>query len=201
MEVPENKNQELYFATVIFMLLTIHFFGNALDYFAAAGEIEANCRWGCTSLEEELISEIETSGFISFITSVIMAGLAFFFWPEKTDEEREKEKEICEANRRNIEAKRRKIEAERVEKEKELLDQKTKLRMVERELFQQAFISGEQTEISPNQINKYKRYVEWAKTQENLVADKNEYIARKHKRNFEEYLKSMGAEEKSGSEE
>ena len=51
------------------------------------------------------------------------------------------------------------------------------------------------------QIKLTNRYVEWAKTQENLVADKNEYIARKHKRNFEEYLKSMGAEEKSGSEE
>ena len=38
----ENKNQELYFATVIFILLTIHFDGNAIDYFSAAGEIEAN---------------------------------------------------------------------------------------------------------------------------------------------------------------
>ncbi len=190
----ENKNQELYFATVIFILLTIHFVGNAIDYFSAAGEIEANCRSSCTSLEDELISQMQTSGSYSVITSVIMAGFALFFWPEKSDEEREKEKEI-------FEAKRRKIEAEKIQKDKELFDQETKRRMVERELFQQAFISGDQTEISPKQINKYKRYVEWAKTQEQLVATKNEYITRKQGKNFEEYLKSMGANRKSDSEE
>ena len=192
--MPENKNQELYFATVIFILLTIYFVGNAIDYFSVAGEIEANCGWSCTSLEDELISQSETSGFYSVIISVIMAGFALFFWPEKSEEEREKEKQL-------FEAKMRKIEAKNIEKDKELFDQKTKRRMVERELFQQAFISGDQTEISPKQINKYKRYVEWANTQEKLVATKNEYIAGKQKKNFEEYLKSMGANRKSDSEE
>ena len=104
--MPENKNQELYFATVVFMLLTIHFFGNALSYYDQANEIEENCGWRCTSLEEELISVNETSGFNSFITSVIMAGLALFFWPKKTYEER-----------KQIQRLREQMVAERAQKE------------------------------------------------------------------------------------
>ena len=36
--MPVNKNQELYFATVVFMLLTIHFGGNAI-YLLEEGKI------------------------------------------------------------------------------------------------------------------------------------------------------------------
>ena len=192
--MPVNKNQELYFATVVFMLLTIHFGGNAINHLEAANEIEENCIPRCTSFEDELISEFKWNGFYSLVTAGIIAICAWFFWPEKTDEEREKEEEIFEANRRNIEAKR-------AEKEKKLFDQKTKQKMMEQELFQQAFISGDLTGLSIKQNNKYKRYAEWADKQENLVMEKNEYQLRKHGKNLDEYLKSTGANEESYDEE
>ena len=190
--MPVNKNQELYFATVVFMLLTIHFFGAGLAFFDLANEIEENCSnsWDCPILDpEESIEEAEMNAFIQLFISLIMAGLALFFWPEKTDEEREKEEEIFEANRRNIEAKR-------AEKEKKLFDQKTKQKMMEQELFQQAFISGDLTGLSINQNNKYKRYAEWAEKQENLVMEKKKLEFWK-----DEYKKSTGANEESYDEE
>ena len=83
-----NKRQELYFATVVFMLLTIHFGGNAIDYLEAANEIEDNCDQSCTSLEEGLISELRWSSSYSFFVAGIMAIWAWFFWP--VDDEKEK---------------------------------------------------------------------------------------------------------------
>ena len=121
--MPENRNQDLYFATVVFMVLTIHFFGNSLSYYDLANEIEANCTWSCTSLEEELISESETSGFNSFITSVIMAGLALFFWPKKTYEER---KQIQRLREQMAEERTRREERLRRKKEKWRKEQKIK---------------------------------------------------------------------------
>ncbi len=83
-----NKRQELYFATVVFMLLTIHFFGSGIGLMVIANEIEDNCDQSCTSIEEEFISVFEMSGFYSFIGAAIMAFWALFFWP--VDDEKEK---------------------------------------------------------------------------------------------------------------
>ena len=165
------------------------YLGNAINHLEAANEIEENCIPRCTSFEDELISEFKWNGFYSLVTAGIIAICAWFFWPEKTDEEREKEEEIFEANRRNIEAKR-------AEKEKKLFDQKTKQKMMEKELFQQAFISGDLTGLSINQNNKYKRYAEWAEKQENLVMEKKKLEFWK-----DEYKKSTGANEESYDEE
>ena len=83
-----NKRQELYFATVVFMLLAIHFFGSGIGFMIIANDIEDNCDQGCTSIEEEFVSVFEMSSFFSFVVAAIMAFWALFFWP--IDEEKEK---------------------------------------------------------------------------------------------------------------
>ena len=82
-----NKRQELYFATVVFMFLTIHFFGNAIGHLEDANEIEDNCDQNCTSLEEDLVSLARWNGFYSLFVAGIMAVWAWFFWP--VDDEKE----------------------------------------------------------------------------------------------------------------
>ena len=192
--MPENKNQELYFATVIFMLLTIHFFGNTLSYYDLANEIEENCGWRCTSLEEELISENETSGFNSFITSVIMAGLALFFWPKKTYEER-----------KQIQILREQMVAERAQKEDWLRRKEEKWKkeekIKEKKIFTQAFISGDLSNIERSKKKKYQRFVKWAQNKEELVSQKREFIIKKVNKNMATHLNTMKASRGADSEE
>ena len=192
--MPENRNQDLYFATVVFMVLTIHFFGNSLSYYDLANEIEANCTWSCTSLEEELISESETSGFNSFITSVIMAGLALFFWPKKTYEER---KQIQRLREQMAEERTRREERLRRKKEKWRKEQKIK----ERKIFSKAFISGDLSNIEKSKKKKYQRFVKWAQNNEDLISQKRDFIIKKVNKNMAEYVKASKASREADSEE
>jgi len=117
-----NKRQELYFATVVFILLTVHFLGNGLTYFDAAQVIRENCSgWSsCSTFEQEIIDETERKGVTQLFISLIMAGLAFFFSPQSTEEDKQKREKI----RHDI---KEKIAAENAEREKNRQDLKEKI--------------------------------------------------------------------------
>ena len=112
-----NKRQELYFATVVFILLTVHFLGNGLTYFDAAQVIRENCSgWSsCSTFEQEIIDETERKGVTQLFISLIMAGLAFFFSPQSTEEDKQKREKI----RHDI---KEKIAAENAEREKNRIE-------------------------------------------------------------------------------
>jgi len=127
-----NKRQELYFATVVFILLTVHFLGNSLTYFDAAQDIRENCSgWApsCSTFEQEVIDETERKGVTQLFISLIMAGLAFFFSPQSTEEEKQKREKIRQDLKEKIaaeNAERKKNRIELSEKRKDELSEKTK---------------------------------------------------------------------------
>ena len=84
-----NKRQDLYFASVVFLLLTVYFFFDGVEYYNDANEIEENCSdWqGCSTLEREVIEEMNQNATKGIIISVIMGSLAIFFWPENNQRE------------------------------------------------------------------------------------------------------------------
>jgi len=159
-----NKRQELYFATVVFILLTVHFIGSGLAYFDAANEIEKNCdSWGCSTSEEEFIEEAERNGFIELFISLIMGGLAFFFWPQLTEEEKQKRQEI-----------RKGLEEKIAEREKDRIELREKRKEAEKVRFEEAYTSGDLSKIEPRERVAYRRYAIWAQNQEHLVSKKGD---------------------------
>ena len=160
-----NKRQELYFATVVFILLTVHFFGTGLAYFDAANEIEENCSYsrGCETYEEEAIEEAERNGFIELFISLIMGGLAFFFWPQLTEEEKQKRQKI-----------RKDLEEKIAEREKDRIELREKRKEAEKVRFEEAYTSGDLSKIEPRERVAYRRYAIWAQNQEHLVSIKGD---------------------------
>ena len=154
--MPVNKRQELYFAAIVFILLTVHFFGNGLAYFDVANEIEENCSgWsGCSTLEEELIEEAEWNGVIELFISVIMVGLVFFFWPQLTSEEKQK---------RDSEIKERERQWKKGEGS-------------EKVRFKEAYRSGDLSKIGPWELVRYRQYAVWEDEKKELRGQKEDNI-------------------------
>ena len=160
-----NKRQELYFATVVFILLTVYFIDKGLGNFAAAAAIEENCTDRCSNLEEVDIDVFEDRGVINLVISVIMVGLALFFWPQLTEEENQKQKQI-----------RQDLKDEIAEREKNRINLSEKRKEAEKVRFKEAYISGDLSKIGPRDIVRYRKYATWADENKELGGQKEDDI-------------------------
>ncbi len=164
-----NKRQELYFATVVFILLTVYFFAKGLDNFAGAAAIEENCTYGCSNLEEVAIDVFEDRGVINLVISVIMVALALFFWPQLTEEQKQKQKQIRQDLKDENAAKKAELERQAIElREKRMEKQKL--------LFKETYLSGDLSKIGPREIDDYVKYATWVDENKELRIPKEDYI-------------------------
>ena len=163
-----NKRQELYFASVVFILLTMHYFGNSMSNFDSASDLEEDCDdWA--SICEQLIEEFRNNGYSNLIIAASMAGLAYFFWPQLTVEEKQKREKI----RQDLEEK---IAAKNAEREKNRIELRGKRKETEKVRFKEAYISGDLSKIGPREIVAYRKYATWADENKELKGQKEDYI-------------------------
>jgi len=148
-----NKRQELYFASVVFILLTIYFFGNGVSNFDSASDLEGDCSsWD--SVCEQLIEEFRNNGYSKLIIAASMAGLAYFFWPQLTEEEKQK---------RDSEIKGRKRQWKKSEGS-------------EKVRFKEAYRSGDLSKIGPWELVRYRQYAVWEDERKELRGQKEDNI-------------------------